>query len=151
MRALIQRVSKAAVYIDHQLYASIDQGLLVFLGIEQADGEEDIPWLVNKLVNLRIFGDEEGKMNLSVKDVGGEILIVSQFTLHADTKKGFRPSFARAKEPKTAQKLYEIFVEEMKKIFSGKIVTGKFGAYMLVELINDGPVTIMIDSKRKDL
>lgn len=151
MRALIQRVSKASVYVEEQVFSSIGRGLLVFLGIEQADSEEDIPWLVNKIIHLRIFPDENGKMNLSLKEVNGEILIVSQFTLHADTKKGYRPSFIRAKEPLEAEKLFSKFVQEVANCFDGKVATGKFGAYMQIALINDGPVTIMIDTKNREL
>ncbi|MCX7696156.1 MAG: D-aminoacyl-tRNA deacylase [Bacteroidales bacterium] len=151
MRALIQRVAKASVWVDGKEVGKISRGLLVFLGIEQSDTSDDIPWLANKIVGLRIFADSDGKMNLSVRDVDGEILLISQFTLHAMTKKGYRPSFARAMEPVLAEKLFHLFINEMKRICPGKIHTGVFGAYMQVELVNDGPVTIMIDTQNKDL
>ncbi|MDH3699208.1 MAG: D-aminoacyl-tRNA deacylase [Flavobacteriaceae bacterium] len=151
MRVVIQRVSKASVICDGVLTASIGQGILVLLGIEDADGAEDINWLSNKLVNLRIFGDENGVMNLSVKDVNGEAIVVSQFTLHASTKKGNRPSYIKASRPEIAIPLYEAFVKQLEVDLGKKVGTGIFGADMKVELVNDGPVTIMIDTKNKEL
>lgn len=151
MRAVIQRVSKASVISDGVLTASIGLGILVLLGIEDADGAEDISWLSNKLVNLRIFGDENGVMNLSIKDVNGEAIVVSQFTLHASTKKGNRPSYIKASKPDIAIPLYEAFVKQMEVDLGKKVGTGIFGADMKVELLNDGPVTIIIDTKNKEL
>jgi D-tyrosyl-tRNA(Tyr) deacylase len=149
MRVVVQRVSKASVAIDHQVQRKINQGLLLLLGIEEADGIEDIEWLCGKIVNLRIFGDENGAMNLSVKAIDGEILVVSQFTLHASTKKGNRPSFLKAAKPEIAIPLYEQFIIELEKVLEKTIQTGIFGADMQVELLNDGPVTISIDSKNR--
>jgi D-tyrosyl-tRNA(Tyr) deacylase len=151
MRAVIQRVSKASVISDGDLTASIGQGLLVLLGIEDADGAEDISWLSNKLVNLRIFGDENGVMNLSVKDISGEAIVVSQFTLHASTKKGNRPSYIKASKPEIAIPLYEAFVKQLQMDLGKQVGTGVFGADMKVELLNDGPVTIIVDTKNKEL
>lgn len=146
MRALLQRVSNASVYINNQLVSRINKGLLIFLGVGREDDEEDINYLVRKISNLRIFEDENGKLNLSVKDINGEILVVSQFTLYADCQKGNRPSFENAMKPDSAVVLYEKFVEEIKK--EGlDVKTGVFGASMKINLINDGPVTIMLDSK----
>lgn len=151
MRAVVQRVSKASVISDGSLTADIGLGMLVLLGIEDSDGEEDISWLSNKLANLRIFGDENGVMNLSVKDVNGEAIVVSQFTLHASTKKGNRPSYIRASKPEKAIPLYEAFVKQLAVDLGKKVGTGIFGADMKVELLNDGPVTLIIDTKNKEL
>ena len=147
MRIVIQRVREASVKINDEIVGEIQQGLLVLLGIEHVDSELDADYLIQKLIHLRIFGDEEGKMNLSVSDISGDLLIVSQFTLFADTKKGNRPSFIRSARPEQARPLYEYFLSQLKKEFSGKIENGVFGANMQVELINDGPVTIIMDSK----
>ena len=147
MRIVIQRVREASVKINDEIVGEIQQGLLVLLGIEHVDSELDADYLIQKLIHLRIFGDDEGKMNLSVSDISGDLLIVSQFTLFADTKKGNRPSFIRSARPEQARPLYDYFLSQLKKSFSGKIENGVFGANMLVELINDGPVTIIIDSK----
>jgi len=147
MRVVIQRVSEAAVKIDGTIVGEISKGLLVLLGIAQEDNEQDALYLLQKLINLRIFSDADGKMNLSVQDCGGELLVVSQFTLYADTKKGNRPSYIRAARPEQAIPLYEFFLKELQKQFQGSIQTGKFGADMKVSLINDGPVTIIIDSR----
>jgi D-tyrosyl-tRNA(Tyr) deacylase len=147
MRVVIQRVSEAAVKIDGTIVGEISKGLLVLLGIAQEDTEEDALYLIQKLINLRIFADADGKMNLSVQDCGGGLLIVSQFTLYADTKKGNRPSYIRAARPEQAIPLYEFFLKELQKQFQGRIQTGQFGADMKVSLINDGPVTIIIDSR----
>lgn len=150
MRVLIQRVKKASVTIDKKVHSEILQGLLILLGIEEADNEDDIEWLVSKIVKLRVFSDENNAMNLSVQDVDGECLVVSQFTLHAQTKKGNRPSFIKAARPETAIPLYEKFVARLEKKIGKKIATGSFGAMMDVELINDGPVTIWIDTKNRE-
>lgn len=147
MRVVIQRVSEAAVKIDGTIVGEISKGLVVLLGIAQEDTEQDALYLIQKLINLRIFSDADGKMNLSVQDCGGELLIVSQFTLYADTKKGNRPSYIRAARPEHAIPLYEFFLQELQKQFQGPIQTGQFGADMKVSLINDGPVTIIIDSR----
>ena len=147
MRIVIQRVSDASVKIDGNTVGEIKKGLLVFLGIEHVDAEMDADYLIQKLIHLRIFGDEEGKMNLSVSDISGDLLIVSQFTLFADTKKGNRPSFIRSARPEQAIPMYDYFLSQLKKSFSGKIEKGVFGGNMQVELINDGPVTIIMDSK----
>lgn len=146
MRALIQRVSKGSVIIDGKIYSSIHHGFVILLGIFKTDSEEDINVLVPKIVNLRIMSDERGKMNKSIVDINGEILVVSQFTLCADSTKGRRPSFIYAMEPILAEKLYNTFVEKL-QISKLTIKTGKFGAMMEVEIINDGPVTILLDSK----
>ncbi len=151
MRVVVQRVSKASVISDGSLTANIGLGMLVLLGIEDSDGEEDISWLSNKLANLRIFGDENGVMNLSVKDVKGEALVVSQFTLHASTKKGNRPSYIRASKPEIAIPLYEAFVKQLEVDLGQQVGTGIFGADMKVDLLNDGPVTLIIDTKNKEL
>lgn len=149
MVAVIQRVSRASVEIAGTVNARIDGGLLVLVGIEDADNDEDIDWLANKIVNLRIFNDDEGVMNLSVKEIGGDIIVVSQFTLHASTRKGNRPSYLKASKPEVAIPLYNKFVNAI-SVALGKVVqTGEFGADMKVELINDGPVTIIIDTKNK--
>ena len=150
MRILIQRVIKASVTIDEKLTAEIEKGLLVFVGIEDADSIEDIKWLSNKIVNLRIFDDGNKVPNINVKDINGEILLVSQFTLHANTKKGNRPSYIKAGKPEIAIPLYEKLIDQIEVDLAKKISTGIFGADMKVELINDGPVTIFIDSKRKE-
>ncbi|GAB4460648.1 MAG: D-aminoacyl-tRNA deacylase [Bacteroidales bacterium] len=149
MRILIQRVNNASVTIENKVHAEIKKGLLVFVGIEEADNEEDAVWLAKKLVNLRIFNDNQGVMNLSVKDIDGDILVVSQFTLHALPKKGNRPSYIKAAAPEKAIPLYERFQKEIVLEFGKKIKTGVFGANMQVSLVNDGPVTIWIDSKNK--
>jgi D-aminoacyl-tRNA deacylase len=150
MRVVIQRVLKASVIIDNIITADIRHGLLLLLGIEEADTNEDADWLSKKIVQLRIFNDTNGVMNLSVQEINGEIIVVSQFTLHALTKKGNRPSYIRAAKPETADKLYNYFVNILEKDFGKKIQTGSFGADMKVELINDGPVTILIDTKAKE-
>lgn len=150
MRVLIQRVSEASVTIDGNLKSNIRKGLLVLTGIEDADNEEDIVWLSNKIVNLRVFDDKEGVMNLSLKDIDGNILLVSQFTLHASTKKGNRPSYIRAAKPETAIPLYEKMIAQLEKDLGKQIATGTFGADMKVALINDGPVTIWIDSRNRE-
>jgi D-aminoacyl-tRNA deacylase len=150
MKAVIQRVSEASVTIENKIVAQINQGLLILIGIEEADNHEDINWLASKIANLRIFADEKDVMNVSVKDIDGEIIIVSQFTLHAATKKGNRPSYIKASKPEIAIPLYESFISQMEKEISKKIQTGQFGADMKVALINDGPVTIIIDTKNKE-
>jgi len=149
MRAVVQRVKTASVSINRATVGKINSGLLVFLGIETADNAEDINWLVKKILGLRVFADADGKMNLSALDIGAELLIVSQFTLHASTKKGNRPSFVKSAKPIIALPLYEVFIEEVRK--SGLVVeTGNFGAVMQVNIQNDGPVTLIIDSKNKE-
>lgn len=150
MKAVIQRVSSASVDIDKMSVAKIDVGLLVLVGIEDADQQEDIVWLASKIVNLRIFADDHNLMNLSIKDIDGEILVVSQFTLHALTKKGNRPSYIKASKPNIAIPLYESFVKQMELELGKKVQTGQFGADMKVSLVNDGPVTIIIDTKNKE-
>ena len=150
MKAVIQRVSSASVTIDNIISAEIQSGLLVFVGIEAADSQEDIQWLSGKIANLRIFGDESEVMNKSVKDIDGEILIVSQFTLHASTKKGNRPSYIHAAKPEISIPLYEAFLNQMKIDMEKPIQSGTFGADMKVALINDGPVTILMDTKNKE-
>lgn len=149
MKIVIQRVSEAAVSINKEQYASIQLGLVVLVGIEQEDEKEDADWLVSKLVQLRIFSDSEGKMNESLLDNTGELLIISQFTLHAATKKGNRPSFIVAARPEKAIPLYDYFIAQANKQLTGKVKTGIFGADMKVSLVNDGPVTIIIDSKNR--
>lgn len=149
MIAVIQRVSHASVTIGNNIKASIHKGFVVLLGIEDADTSDDIQWLATKLVNLRIFNDEEGVMNLSVKDVNGEIIIVSQFTLHASTKKGNRPSYLKAAKPDIAIPVYQDFVKEVEECLGKPVQTGEFGADMQVDILNDGPVTIIIDTKNK--
>ena len=149
MRAVVQRVKAASVSINQVTVGKINSGLLVFLGVETADNAEDINWLVKKILGLRVFTDADGKMNLSALDIRGELLIVSQFTLHASTKKGNRPSFVKSAKPIIALPLYEAFIEEVRK--SGLVVeTGNFGADMQVNIHNDGPVTLIIDSKNKE-
>jgi D-tyrosyl-tRNA(Tyr) deacylase len=150
MRIVLQRVTEANVKINESIKGSIDKGLLLFLGIEAEDSEEDINWLVQKVSNLRIFEDENGKMNLSVKEIEGEVLVISQFTLFASTKKGNRPSFIKAAKPAIAIPLYEQFLQKIKSVSSLKVESGEFGADMKVSLCNDGPVTILIDSKNKE-
>jgi len=150
MRVLIQRVKKASVIIEEKVFSEINQGLLILLGIEAEDTQEDINWLAGKIARLRIFSDENDAMNLSVQDIDGECLVVSQFTLHANTKKGNRPSFINAAKPEIAIPLYENFVLQLESEINKKIQTGSFGAMMDVALINDGPVTIWIDSKRRE-
>jgi D-aminoacyl-tRNA deacylase len=149
MIAVIQRTSEASVKIDEQVKAVIGKGLVVLLGIEEADGDEDIEWLSTKIVNLRIFNDAEGVMNVSVKDDGGDIIVVSQFTLHASTKKGNRPSYIKAAKPDVAIPLYKKFVAVLQTALGKNVQTGEFGADMKVSLINDGPVTIVIDTKNR--
>ncbi|MEE4197666.1 MAG: D-aminoacyl-tRNA deacylase [Bacteroidales bacterium] len=149
MRAVIQRVTEASVSVEGQLKSSINQGLMILVGIENEDAEEDIQWLSNKITQLRIFDDEEGVMNLSVKDVDGEILTISQFTLHARTKKGNRPSYQQAARPEIAIPLYEQLIKQLGTDLCKQIKTGEFGAYMQIQLTNDGPVTILIDTKNK--
>ncbi|MBO5813591.1 MAG: D-tyrosyl-tRNA(Tyr) deacylase [Alistipes sp.] len=150
MRLLIQRVRRAAVEIGGAEFSRIGQGLLVLVGIEAADTEEDIEWLVKKLLGLRIFDDEQGVMNLDVRQVGGEVLVVSQFTLHASTKKGNRPSYIRSAPEAVSRPMYEKFVARVEAELGQKVPTGEFGADMQVSLVNDGPVTIWIDSKNKE-
>lgn len=150
MRALIQRVLSAKVIVNNSVISCINKGLLIFIGIEESDNEEDIEWLAKKIVNLRIFPDEKGLMNKSLIDVDGEILLVSQFTLHASTKKGNRPSFVRAAKPEIAIPIYEKFKKILSLSLSKEVKCGIFGEYMHVELINDGPVTIFIDTKNKE-
>lgn len=150
MRIVIQRVAEASVSVDGTRTGTIQSGLLVLLGIEDADTEEDITWLSNKIVNLRIFNDINGVMNLGIKDVNGDILLVSQFTLHASTKKGNRPSYSKASKPDIAIPLYEKMIRQLETDLGKKIQTGIFGADMQVSLLNDGPVTILIDSKNRE-
>ncbi len=150
MRLVIQRVTKASVSVEDKKRSEIGAGLLVLAGFEPADNDEDIAWMTKKLLNLRIFDDENGVMNRSVLDVGGDVLIISQFTLHARTKKGNRPSYVNAAPPDIAIPLYEKFVSSIENGLGKEVGTGEFGAYMQVELVNDGPVTIIIDSKRKE-
>ncbi len=149
MIAVIQRVKEASVTINQQIKSKIDKGLLILVGIEDADNQEDIDWLTTKIVNLRIFDDATGTMNISVKDVGGDIIVVSQFTLQASTKKGNRPSYIKAAKPDIAIPLYEKFIQSIELNLGKPIQTGEFGADMKVALINDGPVTIIIDTKNK--
>lgn len=150
MRVVIQRVNRASVKTDKGYLAQINTGLVVLIGIEDTDNIDDIEWLCNKIVQLRIFNDNEGVMNLSVMDVGGDILAVSQFTLHARTKKGNRPSYIRAAQPEIAVPLYNKFVSYLSQLLGKEVGTGEFGAKMEVEIINDGPVTILIDSKNRE-
>lgn len=150
MKVVIQRVSSASVTIDSKIVAEIQKGLLVLVGIEDADTQEDTNWLCQKIANLRIFGDENDVMNLSVRDIDGEIIVVSQFTLQASTKKGNRPSYIKASKPDVAIPIYEGFVQQLEKELGKKVQTGVFGADMKVSLLNDGPVTIVIDSKNKE-
>jgi len=150
MRAVIQRVSKASVTIDNKIYSQIENGLLVLVGIEDADTTEDIEWLSGKIVNLRVFNDDNGVMNVSVKDINGDIIAVSQFTLHASTKKGNRPSYIKASKPEFAIPMYEKFIQQLSNDLGKPVGTGAFGADMKVELLNDGPVTIVVDTKNKE-
>lgn len=150
MKAVIQRVLSASVEINRNSIASIDAGLLVLIGIEDTDNQQDINWLTSKIANLRIFADENEVMNLSLKDIDGEMIVVSQFTLHALTKKGNRPSYIKASKPEIAIPLYESFVQQMEIELGKKVQTGQFGADMKVALVNDGPVTIIIDTKNKE-
>lgn len=150
MRIVIQRVSKASVSVDDTIVSKIDKGMLILLGIEDADSDEDIEWLCNKISKLRIFSDENDAMNLDISQIEGSFLVVSQFTLHAMTKKGNRPSFIKAARPEKAIPLYEKFLERLALISQRPVQSGKFGAMMDVELINDGPVTIIIDTKNKE-
>ena len=150
MRVVIQKVTQASVSIENQIVASINQGLLVLVGIEDTDTNDDIAWLSAKIVNLRVFDDDNGVMNLSVKEVGGELLIVSQFTLHASTKKGNRPSYIKAARPEVAIPIYEAFIKQVESLLGKRVPTGQFGAMMQVSLCNDGPVTILIDTKNKE-
>ena len=150
MRVVIQRVSKANVVIENNLFSSINRGLFILCGFENNDTSQDIDWLIKKISQLRIFTDNEGLMNLSISDIDGEVLIVSQFTLHAKTKKGNRPSFIHAAKPEISIPLYNEFIDKFKVQIPSKVRTGKFGADMQVELINDGPVTITIDTKNKE-
>lgn len=150
MRVVIQRVSSASVTIDNKVKSSIKNGLLILLGIESADDQKDIDWLVNKIVNLRIFNDDQERMNLSIKEVNGDILLISQFTLHASVKKGNRPSYIKAAHPDLAIPLYNNFKDELELSMNKKIYCGEFGAMMEVALVNDGPVSIVIDSKSKE-
>ncbi|MBW8050087.1 MAG: D-tyrosyl-tRNA(Tyr) deacylase [Cytophagales bacterium] len=149
MRIVIQRVSQASVKIEGKTKAKINAGFLILLGITHDDNEQDIEWLSKKIINLRVFDDGQGKVNLALKDIGGNILLISQFTLHASTKKGNRPSFINAAPPEIAIPLYEKFVQKLETGLGKKIETGEFGAYMEVALVNDGPVTIIIDSNNK--
>ena len=149
MRVVIQRVSSASVTIDGKIKSAITNGLMILLGIESVDDNTDIEWLVKKIVNLRIFNDDQERMNLSVTDVDGDILLISQFTLHASVKKGNRPSYIKAAHPDLAIPLYDLFINELELSLNKKIYSGEFGAMMEVALVNDGPVTIVIDSKSK--
>jgi len=150
MRAVIQRVTKAFVAINNKIKSSIGNGLLVLIGIEEADNEADLEWLCSKIVRLRIFNDNNEVMNLSVQDIGGEILAVSQFTLHAKTKKGNRPSYIHAAHPEKAIPMYNLFIKRLSELLGKEVGSGEFGAMMQIELINDGPVTIIIDTKEKE-
>lgn len=151
MRAVIQRVSYARLFIDDEVYSKINKGLLILIGVENNDRINDIKWLAKKICEMRIFSDSNKKLNLSVRDILGEVMVVSQFTLLASTKKGNRPSYIKALKPKEAIKVYNNFIAELEKTFMKKIKTGLFGMEMKIELKNDGPVTIIIDSKNKDL
>ena len=150
MRIVLQRVSEASVKIDNQLVGKISKGLLLLLGIEHEDEKSDADWLIQKVIGMRIFSDSDDKMNLSINEIKGEFLVVSQFTLHASTKKGNRPSFIQAARPEKAIPLYDYFCEQLQHVSKIKVQTGKFGADMKVSLINDGPVTIVIDSKNRE-
>jgi len=150
MRVVIQRVSKASVMVDAKIISEIGKGMLILVGIEDEDNQEDIDWLTTKILQLRIFDDDAGVMNLSIKDIDGEILIVSQFTLHASIKKGNRPSYIRASKPDFAIPMYKKFIQKTEELMGKEAGTGKFGAMMDVALVNDGPVTIIIDSKNKE-
>ncbi|WP_283637279.1 D-aminoacyl-tRNA deacylase [Aquaticitalea lipolytica] len=150
MKAVIQRVAKASVTIEGEIVASINNGLLILLGIVDEDTQEDIIWLSNKVTNLRVFGDENDVMNRSIIDVNGNVIVVSQFTLHASTKKGNRPSYIKAAKPEVAIPLYKSFVNQLEKDLNKIVQTGQFGADMKVELLNDGPITIIIDTKNRE-
>lgn len=150
MRVVIQRVFRAAVTVESEIVGKINQGLLVLLGIETDDNQEDIDWLVQKIIHLRVFDDSNGVMNVSVNDIDGNIMVVSQFTLHASTKKGNRPSYIKAARPEIAIPLYEKFIKKLELDFGKKVATGVFGAHMLLDFVNDGPVTIIIDSKNRE-
>lgn len=150
MRALIQKVTSASVNIENSIKSKIDNGLLILLGIEEDDNQEDIEWLSKKISQLRIFDDENGVMNLSIQDIDGEALVISQFTLHAKVKKGNRPSYIKAAKPEVAIPLYNQFVGTLNQLISREIQIGEFGAYMQISLVNDGPVTIFIDTKNKE-
>ncbi|MBP6585201.1 MAG: D-tyrosyl-tRNA(Tyr) deacylase [Flavobacterium sp.] len=150
MKAVLQRVSKSSVTIDEKIVASIQKGIVILLGIEESDTNEDIEWLSLKIVNLRIFDDTNGVMNLSVKEISGELIVVSQFTLHASTKKGNRPSYIKAAKPEIAILLYEKFIHQITLDLGKNVQTGQFGADMKVSILNDGPVTILIDTKNKE-
>lgn len=150
MRVVLQRVSHASVTVENQITADIQKGLLILVGIEDADTQEDIDWLVGKIIKMRIFADENDVMNCSVQDIDGDIIVVSQFTLHASAKKGNRPSYIKAAKPEFAIPMYENFVKALEKDFNKKVQTGIFGADMKVNLLNDGPVTILMDSKNRD-
>lgn len=150
MRFVIQRVSEASVKIDGSVYSEIQQGFLVLVGIEELDTKEDADWLCAKLINLRVFSDSEGKLNLSLQDIKGDVLLVSQFTLFASTKKGNRPSFIKSAKPDIAIPLYEYCIQQLSQLLNNPIKTGQFGADMKISLVNDGPVTILMDSKNKE-
>ena len=150
MKAVIQRVTNASVSVNHQLKSQISSGYLILLGVGQNDTDEDLNWLANKIINLRIFSDKEGKMNLSIKDIDGDILLISQFTLFAQTRKGNRPSFIKSAKPEQAFPLYEKMIKQLELLLNKPIKTGEFGANMQVELLNDGPVTIIIDTDNKE-
>jgi D-tyrosyl-tRNA(Tyr) deacylase len=150
MRVVLQRVTEASVKVNQEIVGEIGKGILILLGIEEADSEEDMEWLINKIINLRIFDDKDGVMNLSINEVQGQILLVSQFTLHASTKKGNRPSYIKAAKPDLAKQHYHRFYQLILTQFSSKVACGVFGADMKVALINDGPVTIIMDSKNKE-
>ncbi len=150
MKAVIQRVTRASVEIENKIKGEIGLGLMVLLGIEEADNDEDIEWLSGKISRLRIFADEKGVMNLPITEVGGGVLLISQFTLHASTKKGNRPSYIKAARPETAIPLYEKFKSQLEKDLNKKVESGEFGAYMKISLLNDGPVTIVIDTKNRE-
>ncbi|WP_369753062.1 D-aminoacyl-tRNA deacylase [Flavobacterium sp. WC2409] len=150
MKVVLQRVSSASVTVDHKVIADIQKGLLILVGIEDADVQEDLTWLVGKITKIRIFDDENHVMNHSIQDIKGEVIVVSQFTLHAATKKGNRPSYIKAAKPEVAIPLYESFIEKLELELGKKIQTGIFGADMKVSLLNDGPVTIIIDSKNRE-
>jgi D-tyrosyl-tRNA(Tyr) deacylase len=150
MRALIQRVSRASVTVEERITGSIDQGFLILIGIEETDTDEDLTWLSKKIVGLRLFDDDQGQMNLALSDVQGGILLVSQFTLHAASKKGNRPSYIRAARPELAKPIYDKMIKQLEADLGKPVATGEFGAMMAVELVNDGPVTIWIDTKNKE-
>ena len=150
MKVVIQRVSQATVKVSDKIISEIKLGFLILLGVEKSDSKEDIDWLVNKISNLRVFSDNELKMNLSIKDIKGEIIVVSQFTLHAKTKKGNRPSYIKAANPEQAEPLYEEFISQLKNESAVSVQSGVFGANMQVDIVNDGPVTIIMDSKNKE-